>query len=289
MYWNHPNTIAKFDQLAVKRLRKDRFYMDEHFHSWYEITYLMDGDRHFFIKDTKYALQKGDLVFIAPNDIHRSMDASPSEYEKIELIFDPGWLTKVQSLSPEVDLTFPFGHEVRILRLTVREQEYIECLFLKMMYEMKQKPPGYPHEITMLLTHLLLFSTRQYQSPTQPQPRAFPASDNITTMIRFINDNFMERLQLEDLAAQFHFNPSYLSFRFKEVTGISFVEYVNSVRVKEAQKQLVKSGQPITEIAMQCGFSNLTHFGRVFKDIAGITPTAYRKNHSVQSIPLRAQ
>lgn len=279
MYWNHPNTIVKFDKLTVKHFRKDYFYMEEHFHSWYEMTYLADGQRNFFIKDTKYTVQKGDLVFIAPSDIHRSFDANPSEYEKIELCFDPAWVARAQAIAPDFALQFPFDQEVRILRLGPEEQEYVESIFFKMIYEMKRQPSGYTYEVTMLLTQLLMFSTRQYQLPASHQPLTLPAADNITKMIRYINDNYTERLYLDELAAIFHFNPSYLSHRFKEVTGISFIDYVNSVRVKEAQKLLVRSATPVTDVAMQCGFTNLTHFGRVFKDMTGSTPTAYRKNH----------
>ncbi|TDF98679.1 AraC family transcriptional regulator [Paenibacillus piri] len=283
MYWNQPNTILKYDQLTVKHIRKDHFSMDDHFHSRYEITYLIDGERHFFIKDTTYTLQKGDLVFIAPADIHRSFDANPSGYEKIELYFDPKWIHKTGVIASDFDVVYPFDQENRMLRLASREQEYVESLLFKMMYEMKQQPAGYNHEITMLLTQLLMFSTRQCHLLTHQQPRTLPVSDNITRMIRYINENYTEKLCLEHLAAMFHFNPSYLSYRFKEVTGISFIEYVNSVRVKEAQKLLTKSSSPVTDIALQCGFTNLTHFGRVFKYITGITPSAYRRKHSIDS------
>lgn len=283
MYWNQPNTIAKYDQLTVKHIRKDHFSMDDHFHSWYEITYLVDGVRHFFIRDTKYTLQKGDLVFIAPTDIHRSFDANPSEYEKIELYFDPKWIVRSEDIAPDFDVVYPFLQENRILRLAAREQEYVETLLFKMIYELKQRPIGFTHELTMLLTQMLMFTTRQCHLPTHQQPRTPPVSDNITNMIRYINANFTEKLYLEDLAAKFHFNPSYLSYRFKEVTGISFIEYLNSVRVKEAQRMLANSGSPVTDIALQCGFSNLTHFGRVFKDITGVTPSAFRRNHARDS------
>ncbi|MFD0675702.1 MULTISPECIES: helix-turn-helix transcriptional regulator [unclassified Paenibacillus] len=281
MYWKYPDTILKFDGLTAKRFRKDHFYMDDHFHSWYEITYLLDGSRHFFIKDKKYVLKKGDLVFIAPNDIHRSLDANPSEYEKIELGFDLKWISRARNIAPDFEMDFPFHQDIRILRLTLQEQEYVESILTKVMHEIMQEQYGFQHEAAMLLTQLLMFSTRLYQLPSQQQPQTSPGSDNITNMIRYINDNYMEKLYLENIASKFHFNPSYLSYRFKEVTGISFVDYVNSVRIQEAKKLLVKSNSPVTEVAMQCGFTNLTHFGRVFKGLTGITPTLFRRNYNV--------
>ncbi|MFW5749714.1 MAG: helix-turn-helix domain-containing protein, partial [Halanaerobium sp.] len=84
-------------------------------------------------------------------------------------------------------------------------------------------------------------------------------------------------LTLSSLADKFNYSPAYLSRAFKEVTGFNFVEYKNNVRIKEAGKLLQQSKLSVTEIATEVGFNNITHFGRIFKEITDLSPLAYRK------------
>ena len=75
-------------------------------------------------------------------------------------------------------------------------------------------------------------------------------------------------------------NSSYLSRIFKKNTGFSFNEYVNYQRIFSAQDLLKNTTKQITGIAISVGFDSSTHFGRVFKQLTGFTPSAYRKLYS---------
>jgi YesN/AraC family two-component response regulator len=72
-------------------------------------------------------------------------------------------------------------------------------------------------------------------------------------------------------------SPYYLSRFFKEATGFTFVEYLNSVRIKEAKRLLERSSMKVKLISRKVGFGSVTHFGRVFKLVTGHTPLYYRK------------
>ncbi|MNJ41043.1 Bifunctional transcriptional activator/DNA repair enzyme AdaA [compost metagenome] len=82
------------------------------------------------------------------------------------------------------------------------------------------------------------------------------------------------------LAEKFYVSPYYLSRFFKEATGFTFVEYVNSVRINEATKLLERSSLKVNLIAKKVGFGSVTHFGRVFKSVTGHAPLYYRKEAS---------
>ena len=75
--------------------------------------------------------------------------------------------------------------------------------------------------------------------------------------MRFINTHFAEPVRLEELAEQFEISPAYLSRMFKEITGFSLVEYVNLVRVQEAQRLLATTRLKVIVIAEQVGFGSL--------------------------------
>jgi len=59
--------------------------------------------------------------------------------------------------------------------------------------------------------------------------------------------------------------------------GFSFVEYLNGVRIKEAQNLLLKTDMSIVDISQTVGYKSLTHFGRVFKNVTGSSPRHYKK------------
>lgn len=61
------------------------------------------------------------------------------------------------------------------------------------------------------------------------------------------------------------------------MTGLTFTEYLNYIRVKEAKELLCKSAESITQISEKVGYESITHFGRVFKKLTGVSPLKYRK------------
>ena len=96
-------------------------------------------------------------------------------------------------------------------------------------------------------------------------------------ILGYINNHYFENLTLESISTRYYLSTFYFSRTFKEVTGFHFIEYLNNVRIKEAKKLLINSSRSIHEIAAAVGFNNTTHFGRVFKQITGCSPSAYEK------------
>ena len=99
----------------------------------------------------------------------------------------------------------------------------------------------------------------------------------ISDIVRYINSHYRERITLDNLSRQFHLSPSHLSRMFKEVTGFGLNEFINQVRIKEAQRLLRTTRYSVTEVAAQTGYDNITHFGRTFKKMTGSSPSRYRK------------
>lgn len=96
-------------------------------------------------------------------------------------------------------------------------------------------------------------------------------------IIQCVNHGYQHNLSLSKLAEEIKVSTSTLSRFFKKQTGYYFVDYVNQVRVQAAMEELEATEENITKIAVNCGFSNLTVFNRVFRDINGCSPTEYRR------------
>ena len=118
----------------------------------------------------------------------------------------------------------------------------------------------------MLLTHEL--------NHTTPRHRAEPVE--IWKARKFIEEYSGEELSLRRVAKAVNIHPNYLSEKFKQVTGMNFVEYVARTRFEKACRLLHDGDLRISDIAFAAGFQSLSQFNRVFKRLSGKSPTQYR-------------
>lgn len=91
----------------------------------------------------------------------------------------------------------------------------------------------------------------------------------------YISRHFREELTLSDIAKSFGYNPSYFSRHFCETFGISFIEYLTMLRLRESIILLRSKKKSITECAMESGFGSMRSFYRAFRDEFGQTPKQY--------------
>jgi AraC-like DNA-binding protein len=96
----------------------------------------------------------------------------------------------------------------------------------------------------------------------------------------FISEHSGEELSLTQVAKAANISPNYLSEKFKPVTGTKFVDHVAHTRFEKARVLLHDVGLRVSEIAFAVGFQSLSQFNRVFKRLAGTSPTQYRSAHS---------
>ena len=108
---------------------------------------------------------------------------------------------------------------------------------------------------------------------------------DIRKALDFIHSHLGEELALKDVARRANLSECYFSTKFRESTGLSFTHYVATARVEEAKKLLVSPCIRISEIAYEVGFQSLTNFNRVFKTIAGFSPTQYRQDCGAVDTP----
>jgi AraC-like DNA-binding protein len=94
---------------------------------------------------------------------------------------------------------------------------------------------------------------------------------------KLIEERSSEELPLSKVAKSVNISANYLSEKFKQVTGINFVNYLTRIRVEQACRLLRASDERISEIAFAVGFQSLSQFNRAFKKLTGKSPTAYRR------------
>lgn len=99
-------------------------------------------------------------------------------------------------------------------------------------------------------------------------------------LIAYINIHYSEDITLEECSQRLSVSYSYFSRRFKQITGKNFKEYLIRIRINHAEKLLLSTERPITEIATECGFNSITYFSSMYKEIKGIPPSQARNQNN---------
>ena len=111
-----------------------------------------------------------------------------------------------------------------------------------------------------------------YENPSNRVP--------IKEAIDYINNHLKNELSQKEVADHVHLNPSYLSVLFKEHVKLTFSEYVTRRRIQRAKELLISTSLPVNDIAEESGYKTAKYFIKIFRELEGMTPSAYRKNNN---------
>ncbi|MFB5067001.1 MAG: helix-turn-helix domain-containing protein [Candidatus Wallacebacter cryptica] len=273
-------TIAELNyDFHIETRKRDAFNMnDKHRHEPYEIYYLRAGERYYFIDDRIYHVNQGDLIFVPSNVLHRTTAANNEQHERTVLYFKDRFLADLVPQSAH--LMDCFYRETKVVRPKVAEQMQIENTLAKLSTEYGKSLPHSALYLKALLIELLVLANRIEPAEPNLYDSLSPIHEKIHKIVRYLRKNYQSAVTLAQLGDKFYISQYYLSRMFKEVTGLTLIEYLNTVRVQEAQKLLTSSDLSITEISGLVGYENQTYFGRIFKRITGLTPSEYRRQSS---------
>ncbi len=241
-----------------------------HSHDHYELYFLLEGERNFFVKNKMFEVGKNSLVIIPPFCMHKT-EGGP--YKRININISPEFLTQSQkdflqtlSKSSAVKITsenldlivnllesgekFPVNNKVRTDTLISITQTIIGLLSLQ--------------------DSILIDSSSATVGPSNISPE-------ILKIVHYINKNFSRQITLQELCKEFYICKVSLCKKFKETMHCSIMQYVMQLRVNKAKILLQKGDETIEEIANLCGFSSGNYFGLIFKRAMGISPLNYKK------------
>lgn len=104
----------------------------------------------------------------------------------------------------------------------------------------------------------------------------------IKDLLTFINDHYSEKITMNDAANYLNVSRQYFCRYFKKSTGMSFVDFINDLRLRRASQEIALTSKSITDIALDHGFDNIGYFFKLYKLKYGQTPLSYRKNRALE-------
>ena len=109
------------------------------------------------------------------------------------------------------------------------------------------------------------------------QDKAADVSQTVAEIIRIVKNEYMEDLSLEGIAGKVCLTPAYVSYIFKQETGVSLIKYLTDYRMQRAKALLEQGKMKIVDVGKACGYPNQSYFNRLFKNHFGVTPKQYRE------------
>ena len=136
-----------------------------------------------------------------------------------------------------------------------------------------------------ILHTLSLTKYQVYENRFDTNPLSNSHGEDIDNRVySYLINNFKEKITINQIAEYSGLCPGSLCRRFKQISGKSIFTYLNDIRIEFSYKLLSESLLPISTIAYESGFQNISNFNRIFLKNTGITPAEYRKQHYKKNI-----
>ncbi len=239
----------------------------------YEIDILLKGKAEFCSGQNTYCLRENDVIFINPGIWHASF-ALEENSRALVLRFSDAAFKNFLKQDEQFRFSLSASDEQTRDSAIYRKLRYYAAMLLS---SVERKEPV--HQLTSRASFEMLLSSLcaagfQAVKPADPQRKS---RETIQRLIKFIEQHYAEKLSLEDIARYINYNRTYISTLFKNTIGINLHEYLTRVRLSNAIFQLAATEKNMTQIAVDCGFSDLKTFNHRFRDIFGYLPAEYRQ------------
>ncbi|WP_028518115.1 AraC family transcriptional regulator [Ruminococcus flavefaciens] len=227
-----------------------------------------------------YNLNEKEIIIIPPGELH-SMPAQ----EGRRIIFQCN--NSILSDVPALEAIVPVFSSAFHITPEVSKELYIlsRKSILDIYSEYYSKSTLADVKIYIYLIKMLT-AVREYQLTQAADIFASdPAGRDDTRkfgmVMKYINQNYMYEIPLEKIASIAGYSKYHFSRIFKKYNHVSYIQYINSKRIKAAERLLIDPNLSVTEVAMRAGFASLTTFNRAFKKAKNCTPTEFKTLYKI--------
>ena len=239
-----------------------------HTHPFTELFYVVDGKGEFNIQGQRFPVKANDFVIINPQVEHTELSSPDEPLEYIVLGIRGLSFSNLTPVSEG-------GHPFSFFNLRDEQKEILRYLNA-MVQEATSQQMSYELVCHNLL-EILLIKILRHQHFDLEVGKQSKATKDISFIKHYLETYYHESIQLEDLASMTHLSRFYISHSFKKEIGMSPMEYLIDIRIKESKILLRTTNYSISQVADIVGFTTPTYFSKQFRKSTGISPTDYRE------------
>ncbi|HWT75858.1 MAG TPA: AraC family transcriptional regulator [Mobilitalea sp.] len=253
-----------------------------HTHNFIELEIIVSGSADHIVEGKNYHIEKGDVLVILPGYVHELQNVDELEIYNFKFDLDKLTLldTDIEKLSGFQSLFLfqpmnKYAHEYNShMVLSEDKLNHAKLLCDLILDEWNERKEGYKWVIKSYFLALITYLSRNFS------PDTASCSDKvheIAKSVSFIHENLQNKITLLQLSSMACLSERQYSRVFKEIYGLSPIDYVINCRLTLACKMMKNTQLSLQQICIACGFGDKVSFSRLFKTHYQITPGEYRK------------
>ena len=281
----HPISRLHFDTGAGTPY-PEYFFVSRHWHHYMEILYIEKGSFEFEINLQNFTLSQGDICILNPGDLHQ-IKGNSSDTKHNVILFDPCILDFSYEDEMQKKCIRPLINQLALLPNIYHCGSSIHAALSPkikaLMNTTLHMDAGWYMTSKLLILDIIssIYTANLMQSVQNAHAQTNQKKiQNYKSVISYMEHNYNQPVTLQDLADTIPCNSQYLCRFFKDIAGVSPIQYLLNYRIQKACILLETTNNPVLDIALDCGFENVSYFIRKFKEIMCCTPKAYRNNHT---------
>ncbi len=235
----------------------------------FEFVLVLKGSINASLSTEKYILKENDILIVSPEDVHSfSMAGEDNIVLFLQINFEY-FLNVFPNISQWILDSDPMSRTSKDFELDALRY-YIAKLYCRL--------PDSKNPMAELI-HFLSFCEANFQSTNMVSKKADVSQKQMDVFYEiddYIYSHFTEAVQLTDISRFLNYSKYHFSHLVKKITGMNFLEYLNHVRTLAAERFLIATDKKISEIAFECGFTDIRSLNRYFKKWYYCTPSEYR-------------
>lgn len=260
--------------------------VDWHWHEEWEAVLVTHGSCLVAAGKHKAVVKEGEGFFIHSGALHGCWDPTHSECRFHSLVFHPrlvgGNMDSIfhhQFILPLLNHSRP---ELVLLKPdTVWQKDALDAMEAAWQ-QCVTETPGFPFRVRNALSELIyLLHTHLPSSPATVNSKNQRDSQRIKAMLNFIHRHFNTEVNTAAIAASASISESECLRCFRATIGTTPIQYLKKYRIQQAANLLIQSQEKISDIAVGCGFQDMSYFTKSFRELMGCAPSEYRKNASL--------
>lgn len=268
------NTNASLDIHLEYMIDPGNSVINKHFHDWIEIVYLIHGDLEVQINNQLIRVRENEFVIVNPMSIHstRCMNGNTAILLQIPVSFLEKFVPDIREYQFDVDLE---TEDPRVRTKLLHIGNTLQDLWITYQFAAE----GYLFRCYGLIFELIyiLVHSFSYKIGRKEQKKNEKNLERIKVIIDYVAKNYTKPISIPEIAGVVGLNEIYFSRFFKQNMGVTFLEYLNTIRLEKIYIDLMNTNIPIKDIQEKHGFYNEKVFRRMFREVYGCTPKEVRK------------
>lgn len=260
--------------------------MEAHWHYYIEILFALSGKGRVVLDCDTYDFKTGDILFINSRVVHSMSTDCGITYHVVK--FDPELLYSTTRTVFELKYILPLISSKTLPQKIFTEEELhdtnIPFLISEIIKENREEKYGFELAIRAHIYYLFLWVMRKWNDQGIEMRLSSKIEEEDMHLLQkvfdYLDENYHSQITAKSVASLCNLSYSYFSRKFKKSIGKTFTEYLNHIRLTEAEKLLMLTEKNITEIALDTGFSSSSYFITQFKHYKNVSPKQFRKRLS---------